>query len=161
VLALGAVYASAASPAYVPLDSGGTVPIPKGFRAASRPNELDPDSETVVLFESGKPAEQAAAGTPKDGRIIVEVVNLSEDERGDAAFITRLEARLRKKAAARVGKITVGRVKDAPYPALSFREKDPSVARVYLVTPKRLVKVSAEFWTKAAAAIAAGYKDGP
>ncbi len=146
---------------YHALDSGGLVPIPDGFRAAARPNEFDPESETVVLFESGNPAEQVAAGTPKAGRIIVEVMNLGDSEREDPAYITRLEALLHKKAAARVGKITVGRVKDEAYPGLSFREKDPSLVQVYIVTPKRLVKISAEFWTKAAAQVAAGYKDGP
>ncbi len=170
VLALAAVFTSAASPApvpaaraaaYLPLDSGGLVPIPDGFRAAARPKEFDHESETVVLFESGKPAEQVAAGTPKAGRIVVEVMDLDDSERGDPAYLSRLETHLRKKAAARVGKITVGRVKDTPYPSLSFREKDPSLVQVYMVTPKRLVKISAEFWTKAAAQVAAGYKDGP
>ncbi len=161
-LALAAIFTSAASPAaYLPLDSGSLVPIPAGYRAASRPFPLDPESETVVLFESeADPAAQLAAATPKAGRIIVEVIDLGDSARGDPAYLSRLEARLRKKAAARLGKITVGKIKDAPYPALSFREKDPYLVQVYMVTPKRLVIISAEFWSKAAAAIAAGYKDG-
>ena len=169
-LALAALVAAAASgtpaparraPDYQPLDCGSLVPVPEGYRAAARPDPDDPDSETVVLFESGEAEAQLAAATPKDGRIVVEVVALSESERSNAKFAKRLEARLHKKAASRPGKIAVAAIKDAPYPAFSWREKDPNVVRVYLITPKRLVKVAAEFWSEAAAEVVSGYKDGP
>lgn len=166
---LFAVCAAAAPPTpaapetrrYHTLESGSRVPIPKGYRAASRTRPEDPESEVVVLFPRGEAAEALKDAEPKEGRIVVEVTALTEREREDPGFPKRLENGLRKKAKARVGKVAYAWMKDAPHKALSYRQRDPGLAVVYLFAPKRLVKISAQGWSEAVAEIVKGYQDGP
>ena len=161
VLAL-ASWAAAPAPSYRALDCGALVPIPAGYRAVSRHQELDPDAEVAVLFKSGGPEAALRAEKPSDGRILVEVSPLRGAELKDpAGFFSRLEERLRAEARSRPGKVAVRALKGLPHRALYYRSSGPDLARVYLLAPGRLVTVSSEFWAKAVAEVAKGYRDAP
>lgn len=122
---------------------GGEVPVPGEYRAAAKRLRDERSSpQSVLLFAGGSPDRAwQRAQRLDDGGVLVEILPLE-----DSAA-----------AAERARGLKMKPVDGLPYKA--FADADTGKVTVHIVTPTRLVRVSAARWSSAFDKVVRGYRD--
>lgn len=124
-------------------DFGGVVPVPGEHRAAAKRLRDERGSPQSVLLFSGASPERAWTRAERldDGNVLVELLPLD-----DPRAATERARGLKMKA-----------VDGLPYKA--FADAANGRVTVHIVTPTRLVRVSAARWSSAFDQVVRGYRD--
>lgn len=128
---------------------GAAIPVPSEYRAAARRERDDASSPSSVLLYAEGTSERAWERSTKldDGSVLIELL--------PAENPAAVRARAAKAAAGPSAGLRP--VEGLAYPA--FASSAAGRVTVDLITPKRVVRVSAARWTSAFDAVVRGYKD--
>ncbi|MDX6770649.1 MAG: hypothetical protein SF051_14030 [Elusimicrobiota bacterium] len=124
-------------------DFGGTVPMPGEYRAAAKRLRDERGAPQAVLLFSGGSPERAWTRAERldDGNVLVELLPLDDP----------------RAVAERARGLKMKPVDGLPYKA--FADAATGRVTVHIVTPTRLVRVSAARWSSAFDSVVRGYRD--